>query len=85
METTERNRCRPETSAAFRFSACIQTAQKACRSILPGPTNAEQAAQAQQQRAHGQDILAFARCLRSRGVSEFPDPNSQGQAESSAS
>jgi hypothetical protein len=56
----------------------FKTAQQACRSILPAPSNADLAAQAAQQRAHGQDLLAFARCLRNRGINGFPDPNAQG-------
>jgi len=57
----------------------FKTAQQACRSILPAPSNADLAAQAQQQRIHGQELLAFARCLRDHGINGFPDPNSQGQ------
>jgi hypothetical protein len=56
----------------------FKAAQKACRGIMPMP-NANPAQVAQQQRAREQDLLAFARCLRSHGVSDFPDPTSQGQ------
>jgi hypothetical protein len=54
----------------------FKSAQKACQGILPapgsgGPTPA-------QQQARKQDLLAFARCLRSHGISDFPDPNGQG-------
>jgi hypothetical protein len=56
----------------------FKTAQQACQGILPGPSNADRAAQAQQQRIHGQDLLAFARCLRNHGINGFPDPNAQG-------
>lgn len=56
----------------------FKTAQQACRSILPAPSNTDLAAQAQQQRIHGQELLAFARCLRGRGINGFPDPNAQG-------
>ncbi len=52
-------------------------AQKACRGILPGPQSPAQ--QEQQDRAHTQALLAFARCLRSHGVPGFPDPTAQGQ------
>jgi hypothetical protein len=52
-------------------------AQKACQGILPPPQSPAQ--QAQQEREHGQVLLAFARCLRSHGVPKFPDPDSQGQ------
>jgi hypothetical protein len=56
----------------------FQSAQKACRSIMPGPSKADIAAQAQQQRAHTQGLLRFARCLRRRGINNFPDPDAQG-------
>ena len=65
-------------SQADGTSPQFKTAQQACRSILPAPSNADLAAQAQQQRIHGQELLAFARCLRGRGINGFPDPNAQG-------
>jgi hypothetical protein len=55
----------------------FKSAQKACRGILPVPLNNAQIAA--QQQAHKQVLLAFARCMRTHGVSGFPDPNSQGQ------
>ncbi|HET8979620.1 MAG TPA: hypothetical protein VFN87_15770 [Solirubrobacteraceae bacterium] len=51
------------------------SAQKACQHLAPGPQTASPA----QRRAQAQAFLAFARCLRSHGLSRFPDPNSQGQ------
>lgn len=54
-------------------------AQKACRGIMPGPSNGDLAAQAQQQRVQKQGLLSFARCVRGRGINNFPDPNAQGQ------
>jgi hypothetical protein len=65
-------------SQADGTSPQFKTAQQACRSILPAPSNADIAAQAQQQRIHGQELLAFARCLRNHGINGFPDPNAQG-------
>ena len=65
-------------SQADGTSPQFKTAQQACRGILPAPSNADLAAQAQQQRIHGQDLVAFARCLRGRGIDGFPDPNAQG-------
>lgn len=56
----------------------FQSAQKACQSIMPGPSKSDIAAQAQQQRAHTQGLLSFARCLRRRGINNFPDPDAQG-------
>jgi hypothetical protein len=55
----------------------FKAAQKACQGILPPPQSPAQ--QAQQEREHGQVLLAFTRCLRSHGVPKFPDPNSRGQ------
>ena len=57
----------------------FNTAQTACRSILPAPSKADLAAQAKQQQIHKEDVLAFAHCLRNRGITGFPDPNTQGQ------
>lgn len=54
----------------------FQAASKACRGILPMPSAAQEA-----QRQHAEELgkLAFARCLRSHGIRDFPDPTSQGQ------
>jgi hypothetical protein len=68
-------RITPAISGSHQF----QPAQKACQSIMPGPSKSDIAAQAQQQRAHTQGLLSFARCLRRHGINSFPDPNAQGQ------
>jgi hypothetical protein len=60
-------------------TAQFATAQKACRGIMPGPSNGDLAAQAQQQRAQKQGLLSFARCIRRHGIERFPDPDAQGQ------
>ena len=57
----------------------FKAARVACRGILPAPTNGNPAELAAQQHAREQDLLAFARCLRSHGLPDFPDPTSQGQ------
>jgi hypothetical protein len=57
----------------------FKTAQAACQSIMPAPSKADLAAQAAAQRARTQDLLSFARCMRGRGVNDFPDPSAQGQ------
>jgi len=57
----------------------FKTASKACAGILPQPSKADLAAQAAQQRAHTQDLLSFARCMRGHGIDGFPDPAAQGQ------
>jgi hypothetical protein len=53
----------------------FKSAQQACQHLLPGPESESPAAR----QAHAQALLAFARCLRSHGLANFPDPNSQGQ------
>jgi len=61
----------PKSTAA---APAFKAAQKACQGILPGPTNSSPA----EQEAHRQVLLAFAHCLRSHGLSGFPDPNHDG-------
>jgi hypothetical protein len=65
----------PPDAHTVQFAA----AQKACRGIMPGPSNGDLAAQAQQQRVHKQGLLSFARCVRQHGITNFPDPDAQGQ------
>lgn len=54
-------------------SPTFQAAQKACQSLNPGAliTPAEKA-------AANAKALAFAQCMRTHGVPNFPDPNGQG-------
>ena len=56
----------------------FNAAQTACNRLLPsgGPGPPQTA---QQMRTKLADELSFARCMRSRGVSRFPDPTAQGQ------
>jgi len=56
----------------------FDSAQKACQGILGGPGLSQSQERAQQQ-AHARILLAFARCLRTNHVGDFPDPNAQGQ------
>lgn len=56
-------------------TAHFKSAQKACQSILPGPS---QGPSPQQQAAHLADLLSFVRCLRAHGLSNFPDPTPEG-------
>jgi hypothetical protein len=60
-------------------SRAFKSAQNACRGILPTPNNTSPTQRAQQQNARERHILAFARCLRSHGIPDFPDPTSEGQ------
>ena len=62
----------PSATASPHF----KSAQRACRGIAPDPGNASSS---DRQPQHRQALLAFARCMRAHGVSDFPDPNAQGQ------
>jgi hypothetical protein len=53
----------------------VQTAQTACQRLQPGGGQPSQAQLAQ----HLSDLLAFARCMRTHGIPNFPDPTSSGQ------
>jgi hypothetical protein len=57
----------------------LQAAMNACGHLLPTKGGNESQQTAQQQRTQVADGLSFARCMRSHGVSHFPDPNAQGQ------
>lgn len=61
----------PPAAAA---SPHFKSAERACQGIMPGPGNARA-----EQQGHKQAFLAFARCMRARGVSGFPDPDPHGQ------
>jgi len=65
--------------AAAAAAPAFQGAQKACAGMMPGPQNQVQDARQRRERVLG--LLSFARCMRSRGVDSFPDPNTQGQID----
>jgi len=56
----------------------FQSALTACTHLLPNREGGSQAT-AQQQRTQLADELSFARCMRSHGVTRFPDPTAQGE------
>lgn len=56
----------------------LQSAQDACRGLLPNESAAQRSTDAAQS-------LAFARCIRSHGVPNFPDPGSNGRIPDPAS
>jgi hypothetical protein len=56
-----------------------QAALSACTHLLPTNGGSGSQQTAQQQRTQRADGLSFARCMRSHGVSRFPDPTAQGQ------
>ena len=56
----------------------FQAAQSACQRVMPaGGLGPQEPAVSQQTRLA--DALAFARCMRARGFTSFPDPTNQGQ------
>ena len=56
-----------------------QAALSACNHLLPTNGGSGPRETAQQQRTRLADGLSFARCMRSHGVTRFPDPTAQGQ------
>jgi hypothetical protein len=54
----------------------FQRAATACRHLLPGGGSSRQSGA--QDQAHTVALLAFARCLRSHGFPNFPDPTGSG-------
>jgi hypothetical protein len=60
-------------------SPAFVTADKDCAGILPMPQNGDSAQNARGRLQRELGLLAFARCVRSHGVANFPDPNAQGQ------
>lgn len=61
------------SSGIDRMSPQYLSAARACRHLLPGGTPTP----AQNQQVLAQE-LKFARCMRSHGVSNFPDPTNAG-------
>jgi hypothetical protein len=55
----------------------FQAAQRACNHLLPNGGSGSQESP-QQMRTRLADELSFARCMRSHGVTRFPDPTAQG-------
>jgi hypothetical protein len=54
----------------------FQAAMRACNHLLPTRGGGQEPAQ--QTRKQLADELSFARCMRSHGLSRFPDPSAQG-------
>ena len=55
----------------------FQAAMSACNHLLPTAAGSQQTEQ--QLRTQLADELSFARCMRSHGMSRFPDPTAQGE------
>jgi hypothetical protein len=60
----------------------VQTAQHACNHLLPNGGNGPSPAQVQRVRAQA---LSFSHCVRNHGVTNFPDPGSDGRIADPAS
>jgi hypothetical protein len=77
----------PTASGGFDKSALRQlgysvsrvraTEGAACKNLLPAQAGRQDTAQ--ETRTRLADALSFARCIRSRGVRTFPDPNPDGE------
>jgi hypothetical protein len=69
---------KPQVVATWKASPNkFNAAQTACNHLLPdGSLGPQQTAQ--QKRTQLADELSFAKCMRSHGVSHFPDPPAQG-------
>ena len=52
----------------------FQAAQKACQSLQPAPS-------ADQQKKDRDQALKYAKCMRSHGIPDFPDPDAQGRMQ----
>jgi hypothetical protein len=65
------------TASSLAASPAFKHANTLCQKILTPTLDTPQSLAAKAARA--QHLAAFASCMRSRGVSTFPDPNSQGQ------
>ena len=63
-------------------SSRFQSAEGACRHLLPSGGNPPSAAQVQRVKALS---LQFAQCVRAHGVPNFPDPDSTGRIPDPAS
>jgi hypothetical protein len=63
-------------SAGDRNSPKFRQAQQACQKLLPGggPQTLTPAEQAQER----SELLTLAKCMRTHGYPNFPDPDSQG-------
>jgi hypothetical protein len=59
-------------------SSRFAAAARACQGILPAETGSGPLETAQQKRTRLADALSFAQCMRTHGVSSFPDPTPQG-------
>lgn len=67
--------------AGVHGTPAFRAAQQSCRGILPAPSKGNHTSAAAQA-AHRLGLLAFARCVRTHGINDFPDPNAQGQMTS---
>ena len=70
-------RVRPE-SGIDPGSAVFQSAEKACHELLPSGVSKGAGARAGAPRLVP-GLLSFAACMRAHGISDFPDPKSDGE------
>jgi hypothetical protein len=70
---------RQDLPPGLKGSPAFETARKDCAGILPEINNSDSGENAQAGHQRELGLLSFADCMRSHGVSNFPDPNTQGQ------
>jgi hypothetical protein len=76
----------PRTSATGNVTLVVpdspkaKAAQQTCRRLLPG----EGAAPASEQAQRLASLLKYAQCMRKHGVTDYPDPDNQGEFPSTA-
>ena len=76
LSTTEPHALKATAQRLAASNPRFTAAAKACNHLLPNGGSSEEAAH--RQRTQLADELSFARCMRSRGVTRFPDPTAQG-------
>ena len=68
-------------SAGLMSAPAFRSARQTCARYLPN--GGAGLLQTGNDRAHAEAMLAFARCIRSHGFSNFPDPTAQGRLDPS--
>ena len=66
-------------AAAESNQSTFNAAQTACNHLLPRTAASGRSKQPSSSAPGSRTALSFARCMRSHGVSRFPDPTAQGQ------
>jgi hypothetical protein len=83
MDIQGNPRARPRRARVLAVTAAIALLAAACSTTSTdssgsGTGGSAGSSQAGGSTAHQRDLLAYAQCIRSHGVPDFPDPNAQG-------